>query len=674
MMNLRFLRFSPSTRTLLGLCVCLFFATTFASGQVGGIAPKDLLDTRSPAAAAQVTADRDGQSSFSFGDNGLTVTVRGGPSGFPGTIIRPAEGKAWDLSPFGNVSAQITNTGSEPIRVGLRVDNDDSGSACNTELVGLKPGETKPIKVVFGYSYGFAKAYDLNPASVVKLLFFLGGASENERSFVINNLQAAGVAGEKPPTDPKTVRTKPAGGVLIGPGSTIDAPKQLSFKAGAKAAVTDDGALTVEFPGKSPKEEVVLKPTEGTWNLSDYFEYRAVIRNLGNDPISPGLILLSREGETIVARPSSPIPPGGTGEITIPFAAATPAVIANDPRQNVLGPGTWAEQNWKPMPGTGTTFASNWTRELAVRADDSGKPQTFSVVSLTGHVPPAPDVPEWLGKRPPVDGEWTLTFDQSFDTDAKELDYKTWNIYTHNYWDKRTHFTKDNVILKDGQLILRYEKKTGYHNDNPEDKKTVGKTDYAAGYADTYAKWRQLYGYFEARVKQPKASGLWTAFWLMPDRGPSPGADQGSRASIGRGGMEFDIMEHLTGWGPFRYNVAFHWDGYNKNHKAAGSDRMYVMPDKDGYVTYGVLWLPGLAVYYAQGKEMLRWETPRMCNVPSYMKLDIISGGWDPTPIVDAELPADMVIDYVRAWQRKDLASELDGPMPNDGRPISVEP
>jgi hypothetical protein len=37
-------------------------------------------------------------------------------------------------------------------------------------------------------------------------------------------------------------------------------------------------------------------------------------------------------------------------------------------------------------------------------------------------------------------------------------------------------------------------------------------------------------------------------------------------------------------------------------------------------------------------------------------------GGWDNSPLEDAKLPDDFVIDWVRAWQRKDLASELDGP------------
>jgi beta-glucanase (GH16 family) len=128
--------------------------------------------------------------------------------------------------------------------------------------------------------------------------------------------------------------------------------------------------------------------------------------------------------------------------------------------------------------------------------------------------------------------------------------------------------------------------------------------------------------------------------------------------------MEFDIMEHLTRWGKYRYNVAFHWDGYDKNHKATGSEGLYIMPDKDGYITAGLLWLPGKAVYYANGVEVARWENERISNVQSEMMFTLPMGGWDNSPLDDALLPDDFVIDYVRAWQRKDLASEVDGPQP----------
>jgi hypothetical protein len=42
----------------------------------------------------------------------------------------------------------------------------------------------------------------------------------------------------------------------------------------------------------------------------------------------------------------------------------------------------------------------------------------------------------------------------------------------------------------------------------------------------------------------------------------------------------------------------------------------------------------------------------------------IPQGGWDNDPIDNTRLPDDFIIDYVRVWQRKDLASDMDGKEP----------
>ena len=239
-----------------------------------------------------------------------------------------------------------------------------------------------------------------------------------------------------------------------------------------------------------------------------------------------------------------------------------------------------------------------------------------------------------------------------------------WNIYGPNYWDRASHWTKDNLILGGGVVTLRFEKKRGYHNDDPEatPKNLTGlkQSDYACGYLDTYGKWVQRYGYFEARVKLPRAPGLWPTFWMMPDRGPAAG-NQGQRSDTGNGAMELDIMEHLTRWGPYRYNVALHWDGYGKEHKSVGSATIYVQADKDGFITSGLLWTPGVIVFYCNGRELWRWEGARVSGVPSHFIIEMTTGGWDNNAVDDAQLPADYAIDYVRVWQRKDLASAADG-------------
>ncbi|MEM1213973.1 MAG: hypothetical protein AAGI68_16935, partial [Planctomycetota bacterium] len=88
----------------------------------------------------------------------------------------------------------------------------------------------------------------------------------------------------------------------------------------------------------------------------------------------------------------------------------------------------------------------------------------------------------------------------------------------------------------------------------------------------------------------------------------------------------------------------------------------YFMPDEDGFVTVGILWLPGSVTVYTNGVPTSGWTNPRICSVRSYIKFTAVSGGWDNDPIDDSQLPADFVIDYVRVWQRADLKLETDGP------------
>ncbi len=662
------------TARLLRVLLCtfslatLFAATSFA--QVGGIAPKFLIDPNSPAAAKQVKPTDDGQTTATIGKDGITLTIKGGAANYPGASILPESGATWDLTPWGHVEAKITNLSSTNLYMGIRVDNagDWRKEPWNAETMSLKPGESKVIKVIFGHSYGFRPAFKLNPGAVTQVLFIANNKSDKERSFRIEDLQASGSSGEKPPVDPNTLRTKPENGVIFGAAVKLDAAKQLVARNGAKTRLAD-GSIQVDFAGGKKDEQVTFQPAVGSWQLTDYFEVRVNIRNVGQSPVTPKVRLESKNGPSDAIAAANPLAPNTEAQVTVPFAAVVSAAIANDSRQQVFGPGSWSEQNWSPQKGTGTTFGSTWVKGVTLLSDQTVGAKSLLITAIAAGVPES-SVPSWLGQKPPVDGDWVKTFDENFDKD--KLDLNTWNIYTDNYWDKRTHFTKDNTYIKDGKLILHYEKKTGYQNDNPDDKKTVGQTDYACGFADTYGKWVQRYGYFEARVKLPRAPGLWPAFWTMPDRGVEVGP-QWKRANTGEGGMELDILEFLSGWGPYRYNMAYHWDGYGKEHKSAGTPFNYVLPDRDGFITAGVYWIPGLAVYYAQGKEVMRWESPRVCSVPSYVMFNMVSGGWDNVPLEDTALPDDFVIDYVRVWQRKDLASPVDGPKPNKGLPSSLE-
>ncbi len=575
-----------------------------------------------------VTNDQDAHLLVTLGDEKKT----------PNLFIRQPEG-LWDVGDAVGMIVEVTNASKRDMAIHARVDGPGKWGQAPTSMsrVGLMPGQRGVIRVNFKRNYGRATGKAVDPKQVRQVLLFVDPWQPGDQ-ILVHSINPYSVE-QAPKANPAYVNVSPKDGVIYGQGMNDDQKIKVTVHH-AKAQVLDNG-IRIDLPAGHDKQAFAVRPEKGRWNLRDYLQVEVTLTNLGDTPLTPRIRLQSAKGDGHWTEPDRPIAPGQTQAVTVSF---------RNPRI-WQGPQTFEK---KPFRGTdGNRMASNVVTGVQFQLDGADAERALRVDRLVASMPPAEPLPDWLGERPPVEGDWTLTFEDNFDSDS--IDTGVWNIYTSNFWDKRSHFSKDNVILGDGVVRLRFEKKTGHHNDDPDAKVT----DYATGFLDTYGKWVQRYGYFEARVKLPAAPGMWPAFWLMPDRGPEAGP-QWKRADTGNGGMEFDIMEYLSRWGPNRHTVAFHWDGYGKNHKATGN-AVYIAPDAEGFITSGLLWTPGSAVVYVNGQEVARWDIDRISTVRSYPIFTAVSGGWDNDPIDDAQLPSDFVIDYIRIWQRDDLASDVDG-------------
>ena len=612
------------------LPLCLGAWAAFA--QAPAIAPKFLFDTDPAHSASRLAPAKDGVVA-AVRDGGIDVSVPGGPAGWPGFALVPSDGEAWNLSPWSRVEAVVSNSSDSPLHLTLRIDNpgDWRQKPWLSESVMLKPGEAKPVCVVFGYENGFKPSdRPFDPSRVSQLLFFLG-KSDKDRSFRVEFLQASGAAGDPPPIDPARRVVVPKDGVLVGAGNT----PRLTYVDGARATTNDGAGAVAIAAGK--RGAVKIGPATGFWDLGAWTEVHARVRNCGSEPLSLSLRLDSAADS---ADPVSvEIAPGASADVRLPFAAARTWVGRFDAAAGKGG----AE------PGTGTKFASNRFKALTAISEAAPHERAFEIVEARAVLATA-KLPPWLGTRPPVPGDWVQTLSEEFDGNAP--DETRWNVHASNFWDKRTHFTRENAIVRDGLLRLRYERKPGFQNDDPSDRSSVSNTPWACGILTSEGKWTQRYGYFEARMKLPRAPGLWPAFWTMPDRGPDTPGEPWRRSDTHDGGMEFDIMEHLTGWGPHRFNIACHWDGYGKDHKAIGTSGVYLEPDAEGFIVVGLLWLPGHVSVWGNGRELARWENERVSSVPAYVIFYMVSGGWDNAPFDPKALPDDFTIDWFRAWRR----------------------
>jgi hypothetical protein len=205
--------------------------TTLTQAQT---APKLLFDPSSPNATKQIEivkadwkrpVNPGPYTDFKIIKTGLEISTPGyvqGAADHPGIHIYPAEGTFWNLSQYGHIEATITNTGTSVFGINLHIldDKDGSWTENNSEFVNVKPGETKTLKVIFGYSRGFRPIGTANPANLLQLFFYLYH-SATPHTFRIENIVAAGSPGEKP--DPALVVIPPPR--ITPPANTAPTPR-----------------------------------------------------------------------------------------------------------------------------------------------------------------------------------------------------------------------------------------------------------------------------------------------------------------------------------------------------------------------------------------------------------------------------------------------------------------
>ncbi|WOO40097.1 DUF7594 domain-containing protein [Rubellicoccus peritrichatus] len=127
----------------------------------------------------------------------------------------------------------------------------------------------------------------------------------------------------------------------------------------------------------------------------------------------------------------------------------------------------------------------------------------------------------------PPPGDWLLTFEDEFE--GESLDGSKWKLASH--WsgiNGQGGIDPDRISVVDGVLSITAS----------TDATTWSSVAYAysTGEISSFRRFKQRYGYFEARMRWPSIRGLWPAFWTMPDRG-----NYGNPFRHNRGFVKFDL-------------------------------------------------------------------------------------------------------------------------------------
>lgn len=193
-----------------------------------------------------------------------------------------------------------------------------------------------------------------------------------------------------------------------------------------------------------------------------------------------------------------------------------------------------------------------------------------------------------------------------------------------------TGFDKNQVSVKDGNLILSWEKTpiTIDHTTYP----------YRAGVVHSGKGLSFSYGYVEARIWFSKESGLTPAFWLIPmpvdDHWPP----------------EIDIAELTTDDTPdglYKPHFNYHWHDSFGNHQQM-QWKWYGIQNVDyagGWHTYGLKWEKGFMQVYIDGTPGPSFRNGIITNEQMYIVLS--------TGVKKGAQPGNgqMLVDWVKVWK-----------------------
>jgi beta-glucanase (GH16 family) len=173
---------------------------------------------------------------------------------------------------------------------------------------------------------------------------------------------------------------------------------------------------------------------------------------------------------------------------------------------------------------------------------------------------------------------------------------------------------------------------------------------YTSSRMQTKGLFSQTYGRFEARIKIPKGQGMWPAFWMLGtdiDTNPWPACG------------EIDIMENI-GKEPTISHGSLHGPGYAPGNVTAS----YTLPTgalSDDYHLYAVEWEAQQVRFYVDSTlyatfapSNLPSGSPWEFNKPFFLLLNLAVGGdWPGPPDNTTQLPQQMLVDYVRVYQKQ---------------------
>ena len=235
-----------------------------------------------------------------------------------------------------------------------------------------------------------------------------------------------------------------------------------------------------------------------------------------------------------------------------------------------------------------------------------------------------------------------------------------YNDHGVDYWgnNEKQAYTDKNAKVENGHLIItaqREELEVTRTNGNPQT------MQFTSSRMLTRNKKVFKYGYIEAKFKTPCITGMWPAFWMMPEpSGTNNTANEyGGWCSSG----EIDIFE-ARGSKPTEVLMTLHF-GSGSEHRMSNGDMNLIDSTTEKWHTYAVNWREDFIEWYIDGTMYHRttseeWYSTAARDNPRapfdkefYVLFNLAVGGnFDSNRLPPADFEsASMVIDYLRYYE-----------------------
>jgi beta-glucanase (GH16 family) len=247
-------------------------------------------------------------------------------------------------------------------------------------------------------------------------------------------------------------------------------------------------------------------------------------------------------------------------------------------------------------------------------------------------------------------GTPSLTWQDEFDGPAgTTFDHTKWTADTGgNGWgnQEREFYTTStqNVALDgNGHLVITARVDSGHIC-------WYGPCRYTSARLKTQGLFAQTYGRFEARIKIPRGQGMWPAWWMLGVNIETVGWP-----TCG----EIDVMENI-GREPSIVHGTAHGPGYSGGNGIGAPDTLSQGAFADDFHIYAVSWQPNEVDWSVDGHVYRRMRpadlpggTQWVFDQAFFLLLNVAVGGsWPGDPDATTTFPQQMVVDYVRVYDK----------------------